>query len=348
MRMLAAALLLLASSADARRCVIEGQEVNPDNGATTAGKTGILTCHDDDGRKQYEHEYRNGEHIGLERSWGFDGSLVERRINANGNTEGLKREFWPDGTLKSEGEYVDGDATGLTKAFHKNGRLAALRFHAKPGASAVATIEYDDAGRLRDVRCAARSVMQDDRALCGWGGKTIELALHDQRGRVAEKRTLRDGVVLKREGLDPNGRILESVETTASGHVTRRYHDNGELAYEAVVENDWRVAENEWYMNGAVKSKIANEPGDDGRSVREYFRDTGVPKEREEWRNRRRMRLEKFDERGTRTDETLYAEEGHAELHRELAPDGTITLEEELYPDGSRKVVRGAPKVSAD
>ena len=110
--------LLVSAPVAAKRCELNGEEVNPDNGATTAGKTGILTCWHDDGRKMYEHELRDGKHLGLDRSYGFDGSISERQVNELGNTEGLAREFYPDGTLKSEGTYNDADAVGLTKSFH--------------------------------------------------------------------------------------------------------------------------------------------------------------------------------------------------------------------------------------
>ncbi len=340
-------LLLLPGAVAARHCEINGEEVNPDNGSTTAGKTGILVCRNDDGTRMYEHELRDGEHIGLDRSYGFDGGMSERQVNANGNSDGLARDFYPGGQLKSEGHYEDGDAVGLSKSFHRNGKLAVLRFHEKAGARAAVTIEYDDAGRLHALSCGDKSFLPEDRPLCGHGGKTVETALHGRGGAVVEKRTLRDGRTLGAQGFDEAGRLRDSMETTAKGRISRRYFENGKPASESVVEGDWVVAESEWYMNGALKAKTTTVPDERApRVVHEYYRDTGVLREREELRGRERVRAERFDEQGARSEEFVYADDGHVRLHRKFAPDGGVTLEEELFPDGSRKVIKGEPDIA--
>jgi antitoxin component YwqK of YwqJK toxin-antitoxin module len=339
--------LWLPGIAAARHCEIDGEEVNPDNGSTTAGKTGMLVCRHDDGSLMYEHELRDGQHIGFERSRGFDGGVSERQVNANGNSDGPAREFYPDGKLKSEGTYSDGDAVGLGKSYHKNGKVSALRFHEKAGKRAVVTLEYNDAGRLREFSCGAKSYLPEDREPCGFGGKPVEVALHGRGGAVVEKRTMRDGKLVRTEGFDDAGKLRESVETTAGGRITRKFHDNGQVASEAVVENDWVVAETEWYMNGSVREKTATTPDErQPRVVHEYFRDTGMLREREELLGRDRVRSERFDEKGARSEEFVYGDDGNVRLHRKFAPDGRITLEEELYPDGSRKVISGEPEVA--
>jgi hypothetical protein len=47
----------------AARCDLNGEEVNTDNGSTTAGKSGILKCYRD-GKIWREQELRNGEYLG--------------------------------------------------------------------------------------------------------------------------------------------------------------------------------------------------------------------------------------------------------------------------------------------
>lgn len=326
----------------AKQCTLDGEDVNPDNGATMAGRTGLLVCLHDDGRKMYEHEYRNGEHIGLERTWGFDGGMTERQVNASGNSEGPARELYPDGTVKLEATYRDGDAIGLSRSFHENARLAALRFHETAGERAAVTIEFDDTGALSGLACGTRSYIPEDRAVCGFDGRQVEVSLH-RRGKVAGKRVLRDGRVLRMDSLDDAGRLVESSQTTANGRITRRWYESGQKAAEAIVADDRVVSESEWYMNGAPKSKTTIDPKDERnpRIVSERYRDTGKLEQREERVGRRLVRRELFDESGTRSEEFVHADEGHVKLHRKFAPDGSIVLEEEMFPDGSRKVIRG-------
>ena len=338
-RLCALALALLALPAAAHRCTLGGEAVNPDNGAETEGKTGLLVCLHDDGTKMYEHELRHGEHIGLERSWGFDGALSERQVNARGNSEGPAKTFYPDGKLKSAGTYENGAEVGLAKAYHKNGQLAALRFYPKAGARAAVTIEYDEAGRLTDLACAPQSLIAEDRALCGYGSE-VDISLY-QRGRVAEKRRLRDGRALRREGYDAQGRLAESSEVTAKGRTDRRYFEDGKPAQESVIEGDYAVQRRTWYMNGALKAQIVTEPKErDAREVEENYRDSGALARREERRGRDLVRAETFDERGQRSEEFVYDADGRPKQHRKFGPDGAVLLDEELYADGSRKVLQ--------
>jgi antitoxin component YwqK of YwqJK toxin-antitoxin module len=330
-------LLVLPLCAQAHRCVINGEEVNPDNGSTTAGKTGILTCWHDDGKKMYEQELRNGEHLGLDRRYGFDGSISERQVNANGNSEGPAKEFYPDGKLKSEGSYSNGSAVGLHKSYDKKGQLAGLHFYPKAGARAAVGIEYDEGGHVHTLSCAKQSLIPEDRALCGFEGRSMEVSLY-QHGRVVEKQTLRDGSVLRVEGYDDKGRIEESAEVTPKGRIARRYYDSGKPSEESIVEGDYEIQKSAWYMNGALRSKLVTEPKErDARSVEERYADSGMLSRREERRGERLVHTEQFDEKGTRTEEFLY-DDGRARLHRKFGPDGSVLLEEELYPDGSRKI----------
>ena len=202
----ATCLLLAALPAAARHCEIDGEQVNPDNGATTAGRTGVLVCRQDDGSPMYEHELRDGKHVGMEKSWGYDGSRTERIVNANGNSEGLVREFWPNGTKKAEGEYRDGDAVGVQRRWHANGRLASVSFVPEAGQRASARVEYDDAGALKDFSCAPESVLDEDAKLCGYG-VPVTVELHS-RGRVAGRRTMRGGALVRDESLDDAGHVV--------------------------------------------------------------------------------------------------------------------------------------------
>lgn len=336
----AAFLLLLAPlPAAARHCEIDGEQVNPDNGSTTAGKTGVLVCRQDDGSPMYEHELRDGKHVGMEKSWGYDGSRTERSVNANGNSEGLAREFWPNGTKKAEGEYRDGDAVGVQRRWHANGRLASVSFVPEAGQRASARMEYDDAGALTDFACAPSSVLDEDAKLCGYGAPvTVELY---SRGRVAGRRTMQDGALVRDEALDQAGRVVESLELTRTGRVEKRFHPDGRPASEKTVANDWVVSEREWYMNGATKMQKTVDASDarNPRIVVQYHRDDGTLHTRDEALGERKVKRELYDAAGKRSEEFLFAADGTVNRHRKFAPDGSVVLEEEVFPDGSRRQV---------
>ena len=58
-------------------CEINGQHVNPANGSTTEGKTGIMKCRDrDSGKLVREEEYRNGRPVGYRKFIEFSGDTA--------------------------------------------------------------------------------------------------------------------------------------------------------------------------------------------------------------------------------------------------------------------------------
>lgn len=337
---------LFASVADARRCVLNGEEVNPDNGSTTAGKTGVLTCYRDDGSLWYEQALKDGEHLGLDRFHDEDGSVRERSVNAQGNTEGLAREWYPGGQLKVEGEYRNATPVGEHRAFHPDGSRKSVRIYVKDERSAGLSIEWDAVGKLRELRCAAQSLSKLDVELCGHGqARTVEL--HDQRGQLSERRTLQGGRVSRSEHFDREGKLRGSVDFQAEGRVERELHPNGELARELVVEGGYRTQERTWYMNGALKSQITREPVErNARSIVESYADTGLLAQRETSIDGQPQKRERFDAAARLAEDWEYAPEGHVARHRKFDANGTVVLDEAFYPDGSRKLVEAEAAIA--
>lgn len=336
---------LLAGAADARRCVLNGEEVNPDNGSTTAGKSGVLTCHRDDGSLWYEQMLLDGEHLGLDRFHDEDGGVREREVNAQGNTEGIAREWYPGGQLKREGEFRNADAVGVHRSFHANGKLQSISVYPLADKPAALTIERDAEGRLRRLSCADQSLIKDDRTLCGHSGEVVT-ELVDQRGRVQERRTLKGGRTLRSEFLADGERLAGSVVYSADGRVEREFHDNGEPAIEKVVSNGYVVRRQEWYMNGALKSRDTQEPRErQAQSVSERFRDDGTLAEKLVRLDGRTQHRERYDEQGRLAEDWDHAPAGHVARHRKFDANGGVSLEEEMYPDGSRKVLKAEAEI---
>mgnify|MGYP003769478613 CR=1 FL=1 len=339
-------LVLSPALAFATRCEIGGVEVNTDNGATTAGKTGLLKCYRPDGSLWREQELRDGEYIGLDKRYDEDGSVHERRINAQGNTQGVAREFHPNGKLKSEGEYDNGRPVGVTRSYFPDGHVQALRYYEKAGTSAAVTLEYNADGSLKDLRCGKRSFLAEDKTPCGFVGEsTVEL--HDMKGRLVERRVYRQGEVQRIEQFGRDGRLAASVETTAQGRIERTYHPDGKPAQEVVIRDGWKVSTTEWYMNGKVRSRTTREPVErEARTVVDQYRDDGTPAYHEESIGERRVQSRKFAAGGVLEEEADYAPEGYLATRRKYAPDGRVVAEESFYPDGSHRAgprIGGAP-----
>ena len=73
-------------------CEIGGQSVNPSNGSTTQGKTGLMRCREADGGPVVrEQELKNGVFMGIVRY--FKEGVLEREysVNEKGNREGVAR-----------------------------------------------------------------------------------------------------------------------------------------------------------------------------------------------------------------------------------------------------------------
>src|SRR5687768_13935126 len=125
-------------------CELNGQHVNPANGHTTAGKTGLMRCKDrDSGELMREQQLQNGAFMGLVRFYEHGKLVKEHSVNARGNMEGPAREFSPaTGRVLREAVYDDGHETGLSRSFHPGGQLRRATFYAEPGERAYA--EFTD------------------------------------------------------------------------------------------------------------------------------------------------------------------------------------------------------------
>lgn len=330
-------ILLLIAPAQARRCVLDDAEVNPDNGATTAGKTGVLRCYRDDGALWYEKQLQDGEHLGLERFHDQDGSVREREVNAQGNTQGRSRQWYPGGQLKQEGEFRNARAVGTHRSFHRDGKPAAVSVYPTAGEPAAFRVEWDERGGLRQLHCAASSVIDLDKPLCGHG-RPVTVALVDQRGRPVETRQMQSGSVKRIERIDPDSGRRSLTEFSAEGRTERQFHPDGRLAQERVVEDGFVVRDATWFMNGAPQSVTTREARQrDAREVVERYRDSGVLAERETRIGRRLLQRELFDDVGRPSETWDHDAEGVAVRHRRYRADGVLLVDDALYPDGSRK-----------
>lgn len=87
-------LLVKLALAAPQDCEINGKSVQPNNGSTTAGLTGIMRYQDSETKQLvHEQEVQNGAFFGLERF--YDKGKLQRdfRTNAKGNKEGSAKTY---------------------------------------------------------------------------------------------------------------------------------------------------------------------------------------------------------------------------------------------------------------
>ncbi|RYX96783.1 MAG: hypothetical protein EOO28_05805 [Comamonadaceae bacterium] len=273
-------------------CDIAGQSVNPNNGYTTAGKTGLMRCKDrDTGQLQREQELQNGKFMGLVRFY-EDGKLAkEHSVNEKGNRNGRAREFTPDGTVLRDATYDNGGELGLVRSFYPSGKLRRVSFQAQPGGE-QAYAEFNERGQLSALRCGEKPLLApaaDDARLCGFGGASAaspsRIELFDDRGTLSARSSYLAGQRVRHESLHASGQPNYQDEISGSTRVQRYFNTSGEKRREAQLQlqpngKSWAtereqdfapngtltrdrrwsagkaVSEETFYLNGQPRSKV--------------------------------------------------------------------------------------------
>ena len=361
------AVALCAGNALALRdCEINGQHVNPDNGSTYAGKTGIMKCRDrDSGKLVLEEEYRDGRAIGYRKMVDFQGNTVIGNYNERGNRDGEAKRYDADGVLVAEERYIDGSTAGVQTAYHKNKQIRRRSFD-EPRKGTLASLEYNERGQMSELRCADKPLLGDDRVLCGFDGKISDVTLYNGKGDIIAKARYENGKRLATEVFAKPGVVARSEEVQGERRVTRQNFAEGPLRLETVTVGDRRESEQEyarsgqpvretrwqdgrtseeklWYLNGQPRRTTRWEH--DGSRVlakSDEFWDSGKLRARTV-RDERRGYVglqQAFNEDGTPESESLY--ENGVLVSRKGYKNGRLVLEEEYFEDGSRKSVRKA------
>lgn len=357
-------------------CELNGESVNPANGNTTAGKTGLMRCKErDSGELVREQELRNGKFMGLVRYYDKGKLIREHSLNEKGNMEGRGREFGPAGQVLREGTYANGRTVGLLRTFYPSGQLRRASFHEEPGGER-AEAEFTERGQLHDLRCADRPVLApavDDAKLCGHTGSTPASAeLFDSRGQLRQRLTLRAGQRVGSDSFHDGGQLAARMtlvgdqrteqqfsadgtkrrervsRMTERGSVRQRdseYSEDGTL----VREQRWspegdQLADERYYLNGQPRRKALYGGAGDARTleVLEFF-DTGqragVAHFAVNARGAQRATgtHQFFNEQGRLIGETVYDAQGHPRRERAWNAEGQLQRDDEVFGDGSRK-----------
>lgn len=297
---LLASLCLCSGAAFAvQDCDVGGVPVNPANGSTTAGKSGIMRCRErDSGQLQREQELRDGRFVGLVRYY-KDGRLEkEFSVNEQGNRDGRGREFSTvTGKVIREDSSNNGTIVGLSRSFHPDGQPRRIAYRDEAGKEQAA-VEYTARGQLRELRCGDKPWLgkeADEAALCGFAqrGKVAVAALYGDKGELRARVSHLDGVRVATETFWGNGKPRSQEETAADGRQVERsfaedgvkrtevgwikaergrfkeyeleYHDSGALLREQRWSQGAAVSDKGFYLNGQPRRETL------------YTRQDGVP-----------------------------------------------------------------------
>jgi antitoxin component YwqK of YwqJK toxin-antitoxin module len=364
---LALALMLGAPAWAVPRCELNGESVNPNNGHTTAGKSGLMRCTDEDGPvRRREQTLREGRFVGPVVMVLADGERREYSVNERGNRHGLARTFDGKGTLRKEEHLEDGSAMGVQKSFAEAGYLEEL--HVADGRRTVLTIAYLADGSLKELRCAPASLVPQDREVCGHAGRASEATLYretgkpagtvsylqgqmqrlsvlDRDGRRVRDEALKDGRRIKRV-FYPSGQLrsqtdfIERDPNSAGGRegIAREWAESGQLTQETAWAQGHEQRIQQWYLNGRPKMRqqIRREGRDIERTT-ESFWDNGKPAAVNTERNGRLWGWQKyFNEDGVLLREDEHGERGLLQRRKRYNAQGAVEREERFLEDGSR------------
>ncbi len=376
-RVLLALCALCAGAAHAvQDCDINGESVNPSNGNTTAGKTGLMQCKDrDSGELMRAQELKNGKFMGLVRRY-RDGKLThEHSVNEVGNMHGRSREFAPNGQTVFDGVYENGSRAGITRAFFENGSVRRVAFNGEGGEKAA--VEFNEKGQLQELRCADRPLLApvvDDRKLCGFAGPS-QIEMFSGRGELQTRSTYESGKRTRYENYYRNGKPQNQQEVSATRRIERRFAEDGvkrrEIQWAAGAGADARVykvleqefaergglvREQRWstegaaisdvnyYLNGQPrdKSDYMKEGGRDLRRGSAFFDSGKLASEGTYLITGRNRELpfgshKRFNEQGRLMSESTYDERGKLTSEKAWDEAGTLVRNDEVFEDGSRK-----------
>ncbi len=285
--LVAAICLLSGTSALAvQDCELNGESINTSNGATTAGKTGLIRCKDrETGLLMREEGLQNGKFMGVVRTFENGKLKSEYSVNERGNRHGRAREFDPSGQVLSDGVNDNGNTVGLFQLFYPSGKLRSVTFYAQPGGE-QANAEFNDRGQLVRLRCGEKPVLApaaDDARWCGFSGNGSPVELFSSRGMLTARSSYLAGKRLRHEALNDNGQPSyldervgnirteryyspagikrREVQSAIDGKLTVKeqeqdFAESGALARDRRWKGGWPVSDLSFFLNGQPRSKI--------------------------------------------------------------------------------------------
>jgi antitoxin component YwqK of YwqJK toxin-antitoxin module len=243
-------------------CTLNGESVSLSNGATTAGKTGIIICKDrETGKMTREREIKAGKIFGLARHY-QDGVLsLEYTDLENGQRNGITRHYAPNQQLIQEETEVMGKVKGLQREWYADGHLKKVEWIAEDRPSA--SVRYTQKSALNSLSCSNKALLAphvDDASLCGFKGKAVTNLYFNDEGQKRASETLLAGVVQQATNFDTRtGQVRSSMELKGKEMTETSFFENGNKQFQNVtnIEEKTRafVRKSVFYESGSIKQE---------------------------------------------------------------------------------------------
>ena len=370
------ALLCATAACAVQDCEIDGQSVNPANGSTTAGKTGLMRCKERGSNElQREAQVQNGVFMGPVRIYEKGRLAKEHSVNAKGNMQGPAREFSPGGQLLREATYDDGQERGLVRSFYPGGQLRRATFYPDTG-SERAFVEFTERGLISALRCGEAPMLApvvNDARLCGFAGGPSQVDLFDARGTLRSRLSYMAGKRVRTQDFYDNGKTSLLDETVGNQRTERSFSSEGvkrretvsllvertavkqreqEFSEKGTLVRDQRwspagdpVGDDSYYLNGQPRSRAVYSGAGDARTVEvTEFYDSGQRAAQGRYlaagRGGRLVPIgahQRFSEKGRLRAESDFDAKGRVTRERAWDENADLQRDDEVFEDGSRK-----------
>jgi antitoxin component YwqK of YwqJK toxin-antitoxin module len=336
------------------KCTLNGDYVNPNHGGTTAGKTGMVICKNDEGKVTREYELREGKEIGKRVRVDSQGNREEYSVNEKGNMDGLKKVFNKDGKLTYEGRYKNSDGVGLHKEWFDSGKLKSIHYENKM------SIDFKETEEPYNIRCSKEEAFtSEDKEICGWK-KPYESTV----GR--SKLTYSKGHLIKEIEHNRDGKIQYESVVEEGIETQKRYFESGEIKSISTFKGREPLTTKEYFMNGNVSKDMTFNMDDKflKKSMKTFYDDKTLESEgtyivmrnydqpdgelKSYWPDSKPKNIEiykegkyegeaqYFDDKGQLISKRTYANDV---LKREIVYKENVMVSDfEYLPDGSRKL----------
>ena len=330
-------------------CDINYQPVNPSNGNTTAGKTGLMRCFEKDTDKlRYEQEYNKGKAQGLTRHY-KEGKVASEVYRDPKGHPYLSRRFHPNGQLEREEKELSNDgktSVETTHTYYEDGQLQRVNYQENNSEKAV--IEFLADGRLADLRCGAKSLVEEDAKPCGFSGGPSEVSFFSARYGLVGTASYDDGRLLWQKRMDGEGRVNYSETTEDRQRVARWYFESGAPQAEVVFSPEDSatmlrpLGRIRYWLAETVSTE--REWGENNQLIKEIKRSQGYTDSQSEWYLNGQPKLVaryRYADKGTRSESAVAEIESYSDLGKlvsvERRTDDKLVGKQEYFDEAGRK-----------
>lgn len=214
---------------------------------------GIERNYYESGTLESENTYVNGELDGENRAYYEIGVLKSSRPFSNGKAHGVWREYNESGVLTSEESYLNDKRDGITTYYHDSGAVSMVATYVEGDEHGI-THHYSETGHLEREESYDHGKQNGPNKLYFKSG-ALRAEFYYRGGKFSGKWTkyFETGSIRRQFVFDPDPKHRESFTFKTfyrSGNIrsegsvvegqlqeSRKYHESGELAVEAVFEN---------------------------------------------------------------------------------------------------------------